>query len=148
MIVDSAIYVEGQRTEGPESLRETHEAAHEQQGVAWIGLYGPTEEEFAAVAEEFGLHELAVEDALEAHQRPKIERYGQTLFVVLRPARYLAYFASVPSTGCALRAALHPYYDLAPTRILLCISSEFFVRKGLEYSSLPSTPSRPRWVTT
>jgi magnesium transporter len=57
--------------------------------VAWIGLYRPTEEEFASVAEEFGLHELAVEDALEAHQRPKIERYGQTLFVVLRPARYL-----------------------------------------------------------
>jgi magnesium transporter len=57
--------------------------------VAWIGLYRPTEEEFASVAEEFGLHELAVEDALEAHQRPKIERYGNTLFFVLRPARYL-----------------------------------------------------------
>jgi magnesium transporter len=89
VIVDSAIYVEGRRTKGPESLRETHEAAHEQQGVAWVGLYGPTEEEFASVGEEFELHELAVEDALEAHQRPKIERYGQTLFVVLRPARYL-----------------------------------------------------------
>ena len=90
MIVDNAIYVDGRRAEEePESLRETHEAAHEQQGVAWIGLYKPTEEEFASVAEEFGLHELAVEDALEAHQRPKIERYGQTLFVVLRPARYL-----------------------------------------------------------
>jgi len=88
-IVDNAIYVDGRRAEEPESLRETHEAAHEQRGVAWIGLYKPTEEEFASVAEEFGLHELAVEDALEAHQRPKIERYGQTLFVVLRPARYL-----------------------------------------------------------
>jgi magnesium transporter len=41
------------------------------------------------VQAEFGLHELAVEDALSAHQRPKIERYGDTLFVVLRPARYL-----------------------------------------------------------
>jgi magnesium transporter len=89
MIVDSTIYVDGRRTKGPESLRETHKAAHEQQGVAWVGLYGPTEEEFASVAEEFELHELAVEDALEAHQRPKIERYSQTLFVVLRPARYL-----------------------------------------------------------
>jgi magnesium transporter len=89
MIVDNAIYVDGQRTEEPESLREAHEAAHEHSGVAWIGLYKPTEEEFSSVAEEFGLHELAVEDALEAHQRPKIERYGQTLFVVLRPARYL-----------------------------------------------------------
>ena len=41
------------------------------------------------MAQEFGLHELAVEDAIEAHQRPKLERYGDTLFVVLRPARYL-----------------------------------------------------------
>ena len=61
----------------------------ERRGVAWIGLYKPTQEEFASVAEEFGLHELAVEDAVQAHQRPKLERYGQTLFVVLRPARYL-----------------------------------------------------------
>ena len=46
------------------------------------------------------------------------------------------------------RRALHPYYDLAPTRIFPCICSEFFVGKRLEYSSLPSTPSTPRWVTT
>jgi magnesium transporter len=57
--------------------------------VAWIGLYKPTGGEFASVAEEFGLHELAVEDAIQAHQRPKLERYGDTLFAVLRPARYL-----------------------------------------------------------
>ena len=61
----------------------------DQEGLAWIGLYRPTKEEFTSVAEEFGLHELAVEDAVQAHQRPKIERYGDTLFVVLRPARYL-----------------------------------------------------------
>ena len=54
MIVDNAIYVGGQRTAEPESLRETYQAAHEQRGVAWIGLYKPTEEEFASVAEEFG----------------------------------------------------------------------------------------------
>jgi magnesium transporter len=89
MIVDNAIYVDGHRAAEPSSLRETYEALRQERGVAWIGLYRPTEEEFASVAEEFGLHELAVEDALEAHQRPKIERYGQTLFVVLRPARYL-----------------------------------------------------------
>ena len=46
-------------------------------------------EEFDAVAREFGLHELAVEDAVNAHQRPKLERYGDTLFFVLRPARYI-----------------------------------------------------------
>ncbi len=88
-IVDNAIYVDGHRAAEPRSLRETYEALRQERGVAWIGLYRPTEEEFASVAEEFGLHELAVEDALEAHQRPKLERYGQTLFVVLRPARYL-----------------------------------------------------------
>src|SRR5918996_705630 len=89
MIVDSAIYVDGQRTAEPRTLQETYEAVHERRGVAWIGLYKPTREEFSSVAEEFGLHELAVEDAIQAHQRPKLERYGQTLFVVLRPARYL-----------------------------------------------------------
>jgi len=89
MIVDNAIYVDGRRTAEPGSLKETYEVLRQERGVAWIGLYRPTEEEFASVAEEFELHELAVEDALEAHQRPKLERYGQTLFIVLRPARYL-----------------------------------------------------------
>lgn len=58
-------------------------------GFAWIGLYRPTEEELRAVATEFTLHPLAVEDALTGHQRPKLERYGDVLFVVLRSARYL-----------------------------------------------------------
>ena len=89
MIVDSAIYVDGKRTAEPPSLRETYEACRQRRGLAWIGLYRPTEEEFASVAKEFGLHELAVEDAIKAHQRPKLERYGDTLFVVLRAARYI-----------------------------------------------------------
>src|SRR5918912_3296209 len=89
MIVDNAIYVDGRRSVEPSSLRETYEAVRDQHGLAWIGLYRPTEEEFASVAGEFGLHELAVEDATEAHQRPKLERYGDTLFVVLKPARYI-----------------------------------------------------------
>ncbi len=88
-IVDSAIYVDGKRAVDPKSLRETYEACHGRSGIAWIGLHRPTGEEFASVAEEFGLHELAVEDAVKAHQRPKLDRYGDTLFVVLRAARYL-----------------------------------------------------------
>jgi magnesium transporter len=88
VIVDNAIYVDGKRTE-PTSLAETYEANRAHRGMAWIGLYKPTEEEFASVAQEFGLHELAVEDAIQAHQRPKLERYGDTLFVVLKAARYL-----------------------------------------------------------
>ena len=89
MIVDSAIYVDGCRAVEPASLQEFYEACRKQHGLAWIGLYEPTKEEFSSVAEEFGLHPLAVEDAIKAHQRPKIERYGETRFVVLRPARYI-----------------------------------------------------------
>lgn len=89
MIVDSAIYVDGKRAAAPGSLSETYEACRAVHGVAWIGLLKPTTQEFAAVAGEFGLHELAVEDAVQAHQRPKLERYGETLFVVLRAARYV-----------------------------------------------------------
>ncbi len=89
MIVDSAIYVDGRRAAEPASLEETYEACREQHGLAWLGLYEPNEEEFSSVAEEFGLHPLAVEDAIEAHQRPKIERFEGMLFVVLRPARYV-----------------------------------------------------------
>ena len=57
--------------------------------MAWIGLYEPDAEEFSTVAEEFELHPLSVEDAIEAHQRPKLEHYGDTTFVVLKPARYV-----------------------------------------------------------
>jgi len=89
MIVDKAIYVDGRRTETPKSLSETYQACREKGGFAWIGLYEPDADEFAAVAEEFELHSLAVEDAIEAHQRPKLERYGESLFVVLKPARYV-----------------------------------------------------------
>ncbi len=89
MIVDNAIYVDGRRSEGPKSLQETYEAVRERRGVAWIGLHEPTADEFASVAEEFGLHPLVVEDAVKAHQRPKLERYDGTIFVVLRPARYV-----------------------------------------------------------
>jgi len=89
VIVDNAIYVDGRRTAEPGTLRETYEAVRDRRGVAWIGLYKPTKEEFSSVAGEFGLHGLAVEDATDAHQRPKLERYGETLFVVLKPARYL-----------------------------------------------------------
>lgn len=57
--------------------------------MAWIGLYRPGVDELRSVAAEFDLHHLAVDDALAGHQRAKLERYGETLFLVLRPARYL-----------------------------------------------------------
>jgi magnesium transporter len=88
VIVDNAIYVDGRRTE-PCALEDTYETSRERGGFAWIGLYKPSREEFDSVAGELGLHELAVEDALKPHSRPKVERYGDTLFVVLKAARYL-----------------------------------------------------------
>jgi magnesium transporter len=89
MIVDNAIYVHGRRAEEPGSLQETYEAVRQRRGVAWIGLYKPTEEEFASVVREFGLHPLAVEDPIKAPLRTKLERYDGTLFLVLKAARYL-----------------------------------------------------------
>ncbi|MCU1524475.1 MAG: transporter [Microbacteriaceae bacterium] len=89
-IVNNAIYENGCRVETPPSLGDTYAALDARpDAMAWIGLYRPSTEELTSLAEQFGLHELAVEDAILAHQRPKIERYGATLFVVLRAARYL-----------------------------------------------------------
>ncbi|MHA7263605.1 magnesium and cobalt transport protein CorA [Arthrobacter sp. TMN-37] len=88
-LVANAVYVNGRRRIEPGNLDSTFEAMRETAGMGWIGLYRPDRAEIQAVAEEFGLHELAVEDAANGHQRAKLERYGETLFVVLRPARYL-----------------------------------------------------------
>jgi magnesium transporter len=89
-LINNAIYEDGCRVETPGSLGDTYAALDARPGaMAWIGLYRPTTQELTSLAEQFGLHELAVEDAIVAHQRPKIERYGSTLFVVLRAARYL-----------------------------------------------------------
>jgi magnesium transporter len=89
VIVDRAIYREGRRVAEPADLTAMAAACRDGGGMAWIGLYRPTAEEFVAVTHEFDLHELAVEDAVNAHQRSKLERYGETVFCVLRPARYI-----------------------------------------------------------
>jgi len=88
-LIDNAIYVDGDRSGNPHTLEDTYELLRERNGMAWIGLYRPDEAELHSVAAEFSLHPLAVEDALKGHQRAKLERYGDTLFVVLRPAWYL-----------------------------------------------------------
>lgn len=89
MIVDAALYVHGRREPAPFRLQGAHKVAEAESAFCWIGLFEPNEEEFDAVRREFDLHELAVEDAIQAHQRPKLEMYDDTLFVVLKPARYL-----------------------------------------------------------
>jgi magnesium transporter len=88
-VVDAAVYLDGRRLEGPSTLAEVLGQLPGKPGtMAWIGLYRPAEAQLLEAAEAFDLHELAIEDAIVAHQRPKLERYGDTLFVVLRAARY------------------------------------------------------------
>ncbi|MFE7844254.1 magnesium/cobalt transporter CorA [Microbacterium sp. NPDC057407] len=88
-IIDNGVYVAGARIENPTSLSDTFEYMRARGGMAWIGMFRPTPEEIQQVAAEFSLHPLAVEDALNGHQRSKLERYGDILFIVLRPARYI-----------------------------------------------------------
>jgi magnesium transporter len=89
MIVDCAVYKGGRRHAGQVSIAEASEACRQDGSFAWLGLFEPSEEEFEAVKREFGLHPLAVEDAVKAHQRPKLEVYDETLLVVLKPVRYI-----------------------------------------------------------
>jgi magnesium transporter len=89
VIVDCAVYEQGRRRPGELALEQAYQACGADDCFVWIGLHEPTEDEFASVRREFDLHELAVEDAIKAHQRPKLEAYGDSLFVVLKTARYV-----------------------------------------------------------
>jgi len=89
LIVDCAIYDQGERREEKLEPRQAYHASREPGAFVWIGLHEPTEEEFDSIQREFELHELAVEDAINAHQRPKLETYGDTVFLVLKTARYI-----------------------------------------------------------
>ena len=90
MIVDCAVYEDGKRLPEPLSLPEAYERARQtHDGFVWIGLHEPTFDEFDDVTDVLELHDLAVEDAVKAHQRPKIEQYGDMIFVVLITARYV-----------------------------------------------------------
>ncbi|GAB6987431.1 magnesium/cobalt transporter CorA [Nocardioides pyridinolyticus] len=89
MIVDCALYRDGQRTEVGGHWRELRARADRDGDFVWIGLHDPSEEEISEVADVFGLHPLAVEDAVQAHQRPKLERFGDLLFLVLKTLWYV-----------------------------------------------------------
>jgi magnesium transporter len=90
LIVDNAVYSSGRRVATPATVAESHEwLAEDPERLVWLGLYRPEPGELGELAEQYDLPELAVEDAIKAHQRPKFERYGDTLFVVLKAARYL-----------------------------------------------------------
>ena len=88
-IVDCAVYEDGLRREGEVPLDKAYDACRADHSAwVWIGLYEPSMEEFDSVRREFELHPLAVEDAVKAHQRPKLEEYDDTLFLVLKTAHY------------------------------------------------------------
>jgi magnesium transporter len=89
VIVDCALYREGSRAEETRNvLRLAAEARHDPSAFVWMGLLEPTETDLLGVSRVFGLHELAVEDAVQAHQRPKVDTYRDHLFVVLRTLTY------------------------------------------------------------
>ena len=88
VIVDCAVYTRGKRRPGELRLDDALESCRMDDTFVWIGLHEPTQAEFDAVAAEFQLHPLAVEDAIKAHQRSKLERYGDCVFLVFKTARY------------------------------------------------------------
>jgi magnesium transporter len=88
VIDDIAVYENGVRRPGELKLDDAFEACHEENCFVWIALHEPTPAELDSVRREFGLHELAVEDAQHGHLRPKAEVYGDSLFVVFKPAFY------------------------------------------------------------
>ncbi|MEH1102014.1 magnesium/cobalt transporter CorA [Micromonospora sp. CPCC 205561] len=88
-VVDCALYVDGRRQAGDWRYAEALAAARrEEHGFVWLGLHEPELDEMTAIAATYGLHELAVEDAVKAQQRPKLEQFGEVSFLVLRTARY------------------------------------------------------------
>ena len=164
-MIDNRIYVGGRPTAAPANLDETFELLREREGMAWIGLYRPGEAEIHSVAAEFSLHPLAVEDALKGHQRAKLERYGDTLFVVLRPAWYLDAEESVefgevhlfigPEFVVTIRHATNP--DLAKVRRRMEDNPDLLAHHAAEQVLLDacspavrsrcSTASSTRWWT-
>ena len=93
-MVDCGVYVDGKRLPGKythaAALNKVHELEAEgTDAFVWIGLHEPDDHQMQAVADVFSLHELAVEDAVHAHQRPKLERYDKTLFLVLKTVNYV-----------------------------------------------------------
>jgi magnesium transporter len=102
VIGDCAVYEDGHRRPGRLPLEQAGEAAQQTSGFVWIGLQQPSTEDIADVAREFNLPALAVEDAVKAHQRPKLDVYDDVLFVVLKPVRYVDHDEVVDVTELAL----------------------------------------------
>ena len=103
MIVDCALYRDGARVEETHNLiRLAADAKKDPGSFVWMGLYEPSETDLRGVARVFGLHPLAVDDAVRAHQRPKLDVYGDSLFIVLRTLTYIDASSDVETGEIAL----------------------------------------------
>lgn len=102
VISDCGVYEDGHRLPGRIPLDRAAEAARSTSGFVWIGLRQPTADDIAMVADEFGLPPLAVEDAVKAHQRPKLDVYDDVVFMVLKPVRYVDHEEVVDVSEIAL----------------------------------------------
>src|SRR4051812_24834311 len=87
-VVGCGVYVDG-HPQGHVAPEDALQVAIERNGFVWLGLYEPSEAELGAIAARYGLHPLAVEDAVYAHQRPKLEQYDDAIFMVLKTATYV-----------------------------------------------------------
>ena len=125
VIVDCALYEDGRRRPGELRLDELAAACHAKHAFVWIGLYEPNEPLLRKIQEEFGLHELAIEDALSAHQRPKVERYENSLFVVMRTAQIED---PKPNKPCDVQYGEIIKFDAEPDRKRLARRAEVALR--------------------
>ena len=111
--MDCAVYRNGVRGEGSGSWREAlDEVRRTRSGFVWIGLHEPTENQLSPLAEAFDLHPLAVEDAVHAHQRPKLDRYDECLFAVVKTVHYNS-TGGLETTEVVETAAPSARHDLA-----------------------------------
>ena len=85
-VINSVAYRDGKRLQDV-TVEDISEVLKEPDTFVWLGLWQPEDAYMRSIQEEFGLHDLAIEDALTAHQRPKIEQYGEPLFIVPHPAQ-------------------------------------------------------------
>ncbi|WP_030662243.1 magnesium and cobalt transport protein CorA [Streptomyces rimosus] len=114
-IVDCGVYRDGRRVSDHVTPSQAMASVRGDGGFAWIGLHEPTEAEFAEIAREFGLHPLAVEDAVHAHQRPKLERYDDTLFTVFKTVHYVEH-AELTATS-----------EVVETGEVMCFTGQDFI---------------------
>jgi magnesium transporter len=142
VIGDCGHYVDGRRRPGRVPLERAGRLARSTSGFVWIGLQQPDEEQINAVAAQFDLPPLAVEDAVKAHQRPKLDVYGDVVFAVLKPVRYVDHDEVVDVTEIAV--------FIGPTFVVSVRHGESDVlrrvRAELDAGTGQASPHGPSWV--